>query len=157
MPGCRERTIVGRPGRRCLRLGIDAGRVESAAARRVGRYHRGVAHIDDYRFGRISIDGAVYTSDVILLIDHVFSPWWREAGGHLFAVSDLGPVLEAGAAAVVLGTGYYGRVKVPDETYTALRNAGAEVEVAVTGRAVDEYNRRAEAGEKVVAALHLTC
>lgn len=116
-----------------------------------------MAHIDDYRFGRISIDGVVYTNDVILLADRIFSPWWREAGGHVFAVSDLGPVLEAVPATVVLGTGCYGRVRVPDETRTALREAGAEVVVAVTGRAVDEFNRRAEAGENVVAALHLTC
>jgi hypothetical protein len=116
-----------------------------------------VAHIDDYRFGRISIDGAVYTDDVILLPDRILSPWWRNAGGHVFAVSDLGPVLGAAPAAVVLGTGCYGRVRVPDETIAALRDVGAEVVVAVTARAVDEYNRRADAGENVVAALHLTC
>jgi hypothetical protein len=116
-----------------------------------------VAHIDDYRFGRICVDGVVYTDDLILLADRVCSPWWREAGGHVFAVSDLGQVLEAAPKAVVLGTGCYGRVRVPEETLGALRGTGAEVVVVVTGRAVDEYNRRAGAGEKVVAALHLTC
>jgi len=116
-----------------------------------------VARIDDFRFGRISIDGAVFTDDVIVLADRVRCPWWREAGGHVFTVSDLGLVLEAAPAVVVLGTGCYGRVTVPQETRTALRNAGAEVVVAITGRAVDEYNRRADAGENVVAAFHLTC
>jgi hypothetical protein len=116
-----------------------------------------VVHIDDYRFGTISVDGTVFTDDVILLRDHVLSPWWREAGGHVFAVSDLGAVLDAAPAVVVLGTGSYGRVKVPEETLAALRAAGAEVVVAMTGRAVEEYNRRAGAGEEVVAVLHLTC
>lgn len=116
-----------------------------------------MAHIDAYRFGSISIDGRVYTDDVVLLRDRVVSPWWREAGGHVFALSDLGLVVGARAAVVVLGTGRYGRVNVPEETLAALRAAGAEVVVAVTGRAVEGYNRCADAGEDVVAALHLTC
>lgn len=120
-------------------------------------YHRWVAHIEDYRFGRITVDGAVYTDDVIILPDGVISPWWRDAGGHVFALADLGPVLEAAPGTVVLGTGCYGRVQVPGETVARLHEAGADVVVAVTGRAVDEHNRRLSVGEKVVSALHLTC
>ena len=113
--------------------------------------------IDDYRFGTITIDGVVYTDDVIILPGRVVSPWWRRAGGHVFAVPDLGPVLDAAPAVVVLGTGYHGRVIVPEETLTALRETGAQVFVAPTTEAVDLYTHHAASGKPVVAALHLTC
>ena len=34
-----------------------------------------MAHIDDYRFGRIVIDGRAYTSDLILLPHRVVENW----------------------------------------------------------------------------------
>ncbi len=114
-------------------------------------------HIDGYRFGRITIDGRDYTDDVILLGDEVLSPWWRERGGHVFHLGDMGRLLDAAPPVLVLGIGRYGRVRVPDETRRALEEAGTEVVVLRTADAVEEYNRRAGAGEGVSAALHLTC
>lgn len=121
------------------------------------RYHRTVPRIHHYRFGRIVVDGVAHTADVILLPDRVIAPWWRKAGGHVFAPADLGPVLDAAPEAVVLGTGHDGRVRVPRDTLEALRTTGAEVVVVPTGQAVEEYERRRTAGERVAAALHLTC
>lgn len=114
-------------------------------------------HIDDYGFGRIRIDGKDYSRDVILLGEEVRGPWWREAGGHVYAVEDLGEVVSAAPEVVVLGTGYFGRVKVLDETLVALKEAGSEIVVERTGGAVEAYNRFAGDGRDVAAALHLTC
>lgn len=114
-------------------------------------------HIDAYTFGRIEIDGVCYSTDVILLRDRVRSPWWRAAGGHLYAPEDLGEVLSAAPNVVVLGTGFFGRVKVPRETFAAFADAGSEVVEETTGRAVEEYNRLVAEGRDVAAALHLTC
>ena len=69
-------------------------------------------HIDSYSFGSIQIDGKDYASDVVLLGAVVKSNWWREAGGHVYAVEDFEDVLAAAPDVVVLGTGYFGRVKV---------------------------------------------
>ena len=77
-------------------------------------------HIDSYSFGSIQIDGKGYAMDVILMGGDVKSPWWREAGGHVYAVEDFEDLLAAAPEVVVLGTGYFGRVKVLDETLTAL-------------------------------------
>lgn len=33
--------------------------------------------IEDYEFGRITIDGATYTSDVIIRPEGVDDSWWR--------------------------------------------------------------------------------
>jgi hypothetical protein len=114
-------------------------------------------HIDSYSFGNIRIDGSDYTRDVILVGDDVKSNWWREAGGHVYAVEDLEEVLAAAPEVVVLGTGYFGRVKVLDETLTAFAEAGSEIVVERTGGAVEHFNRFAEEGRDVAAALHLTC
>ena len=113
--------------------------------------------VDAYAFGRITIDGVDYTSDVIILPDGVRSPWWRAAGGHVYAPEDLGPVLEAAADCVVLGTGRYDRVEVPGATVKALAAVGSEVVIEPTPRAVETFNRLVDEGREVVAALHLTC
>ena len=76
-------------------------------------------HIDSYSFGSIQIDGKDYASDVVLLGGDVKSPWWREAGGHVYAVEDFEDLVEAAPDVVVLGTGYFGRVNVLDETIEA--------------------------------------
>jgi len=114
-------------------------------------------HIDTYSFGNIRIDGRDYTRDVILLGDEVKGPWWREAGGHVYAVQDFEDLVAAAPEIVVLGTGYFGRVQVLDETLTALAEAGSEIVVEKTGGAVECYNRFADEGRDVAAALHLTC
>lgn len=114
-------------------------------------------HIDDYRFGRIVVDGEEYERDVMVLRDRVEHPWWRSAGGHVFALEDLGPLLGAGADVVVLGIGAYGRVEVPEATRQAFAERGSDVVVARTPRAVERYNQLADAGRNVVAGLHLTC
>jgi len=114
-------------------------------------------HIDSYSFGSIRIDDRDYSVDVILLGRDVKSPWWREAGGHVYAAKDLEEVLAAAPEVVVLGTGYFGRVKVLDETLEAFTDAGSEIVVERTGGAVEAYNRFVADGRDVAAALHLTC
>ncbi len=113
--------------------------------------------IDSYSFGSIQIDGKDYSTDVILLGGDVQSPWWREAGGHVYAVEDFEELVAAAPEVVVLGTGYFGRVKVLDETISALAEAGSEIVVERTGGAVECFNRFADEGRDVAAALHLTC
>lgn len=114
-------------------------------------------HIDSYSFGRIQIDGRDYSVDVILLGGDVKSPWWRDAGGHIYAVKDFNDLLAAAPEVVVLGTGYFGRVEVLEETLSAFADRGSEIVVERTGGAVEAYNRFASDGRDVAAALHLTC
>jgi hypothetical protein len=108
-----------------------------------------------YSFGRIEIDGSVFNRDVVLVGGRVLCPWWREAGGHVFAPSDLDALVDAGADVVVLGTGYFGRVRVPDET----RRLFADIELVVekTSDAVVAYNHLASEGRQVAAGFHLSC
>jgi hypothetical protein len=112
--------------------------------------------IDAYSFGHICIDGVDYSKDVIVFGEAVLTPWWRESG-HVFDIDDLKDVMSINPATVVLGTGFFGRVRVPRTTISALEEAGWEVLALRTGQAVVEFNRHVDAGRAVVAALHLTC
>ncbi len=114
-------------------------------------------HIDSYSFGHIRIDGVDYHKDVLILRGEVHSPWWRDAGSHLFVPADLQTLISAAPEVVCLGTGNYGRVEVEDATLEAFRDAGSEVVVDRTGPIVERFNRLAEEGRDVAAALHLTC
>ena len=112
--------------------------------------------IDAYTFGEIRIDGEPYRSDVIIWPDHVKCPWWR-ARGHVLATDDLEEVLAVPPKVLVIGTGYYGRMTVPEETLSTLREQGIELHVSGTREAVDEFNRLARGCANIVAAFHLTC
>ena len=116
--------------------------------------------IDRYVFGRIVIDGRVYTRDLVLTRDRVWEDWWREQG-HRLSLADLKEVFKVHPKILIVGTGAMGRVQVPVETSQAIEQRGIELHVLPTGQACRLYNAlydALEAGErKVVAALHLTC
>ncbi len=116
----------------------------------------GQPHIDAYRFGNIEIDGCKYTSDVIILPMGVKDRWWREQGHNLIP-DDLTDVMEASPDVLVIGQGANGYMQVSGEASATLAGARIEAICLRTDEAVGAYNERSERGEKVAAALHLTC
>ncbi|HKJ88573.1 MAG TPA: Mth938-like domain-containing protein [Gammaproteobacteria bacterium] len=113
--------------------------------------------VEDYVFGRITIEGRVYTKDVLLLPgDGVRSPWWRREG-HSLDPADLEEVLADPPETLVIGTGFYGNMDVPEKTLKVLREQGIDPRVARTGQAVEELNRLMATSARIAAALHLTC
>ena len=112
--------------------------------------------VEHYSFGRIGIDGRDFDADVIILPDRVQERWWRRRG-HRLSPQDLESVLADKPQLLVIGTGYYGRMQVPQETLDSLRSEGVEVRALKTGDAVKEFNRLQEDYAHIVAALHLTC
>ncbi len=113
--------------------------------------------IEHYQFGRITVDGKTYTSDVIISPDGVNGSWWREKG-HEVAINDLGPILEDGPEIAIIGTGANDIMKVLPEAGAELEKQCESVHVLPTHQAVKQYNGLQERSERrVVAALHLTC
>ena len=112
--------------------------------------------INAYSFGRINIDGTDYDADVVVFPDRVRDHWWRREG-HSLCMEDLEAVVKESPQVLVLGTGYYGRMQVPQETLNELRARGIEVKIHRTSDAVAELNRLLQETARVVAALHLTC
>jgi hypothetical protein len=112
--------------------------------------------IDQYRFGHIDVEGRGYDADVIIFPDRV-QERWRRRQGHRLAQEDLETVFAEKPDMLVVGTGYYGRMQVPEETLDALRDAGIDVRVEKTGPAVETLNRLQRECARIAAALHLTC
>jgi len=111
--------------------------------------------IDSYAFGSIEIDGQVYTSDVIIYPGHVDPSWWRKRG-HSLCPDDLRDAVAASPDVLVIGTGAYGAMQVPDATRRWVEEQGIEFVAMKTKAACEEYNRRS-GNARVVAGLHLTC
>ena len=113
-------------------------------------------HIDAYEFGRIDIGGKTFTSDVIVTSGEVKDGWWRQEG-HELHLEDLEAALHKAPEVLVIGTGYFGRMAVSDDTRSRLQSLGIHVVTAKTSLAVKEFNRLQQEYARVVAALHLTC
>jgi len=111
--------------------------------------------IEQYSFGNITVNGNSYTKDLIIFPDRVFSPWCR-SGGHLLQIDDLVEVVKADISELIIGTGYYGTMKVPSEVIEYLNKQGITASIEKTSQAVDMYNRTISE-RAVIAALHLTC
>jgi hypothetical protein len=111
--------------------------------------------IDNYRFGRVVIDGQAYTKDVIILPDRVVDGWWRREG-HRLHPDDLETVFDACPQVLVVGEGAYGRLRVPSETRQALQAAGIRLISERTRDACRAYNELCSE-QPAAAALHLTC
>jgi len=112
--------------------------------------------IESYSFGRIAIGGRAYSSDVIIYPDRVDAAWWRKEG-HCLEPGDLAEALKARPDVLVVGTGYFGMMAVPDHTLDQIRAAGIDLRVERTGKAVDLFNTMQTGSLRVIAALHLTC
>jgi len=57
---------------------------------------------------------------------------------------------------MIIGTGYSGMMKVPEETMKFITSKGIEIKVERTEKAVELFNSMPK-GKKVITALHLTC
>ncbi len=112
--------------------------------------------IEKYSFGSITINRKEYTKDVIIFPDKVFSPWWREEG-HSLSLKDLKEVIEAKPSLLIIGTGAYGVMNVPNETLKKLEEKNIDTVFAKTGEAVKLYNEKLQENKNIIACLHLTC
>ena len=112
--------------------------------------------VEDYRFGRIVVDGKAYTNDIIVLSNGgVVSDWWRKEG-HVLQVCDIEKYLSGDVKVLIVGQGASGCMVVADEVYEWGKRRGIDVVALLTGDAVVEFNRRADEGS-VAGAFHLTC
>lgn len=110
--------------------------------------------IQHYSFGRITIDGKTYTSDVIIYPDRVNSSWWRKEG-HFLQMDDLKDVVNAQPEVIIIGTGYSGVVKVSENVINKFISMKIDVHVARTTEAVDLFNKISDSKRTVASDLCL--
>jgi len=111
--------------------------------------------IETYAFGQMVIDGQTYTSDLIIFPSRIQSSWWRQAG-HRLCLADLQNVFQEEPEAVVVGTGFYGLMKVEKEVKEMARAKNISLIIEKTKEAVQSFNRIASQ-KKTIGAFHLTC
>ncbi|RLE66764.1 MAG: hypothetical protein DRJ38_00845 [Thermoprotei archaeon] len=113
--------------------------------------------IQAYSFGRMVIDGKIYTKDLVLTRENIYPNWWRKEG-HRLHLEDIIEVLEREKPKVlIVGKGYYGYMEVTAEVREYLRSRGIKLIEGLTGDVWKEYNTLISKKVNVVAAFHLTC
>ncbi len=113
-----------------------------------------MAEIESYRFKHIEVDGKTFTKDVILHPDGIIPEWWRNSS-HEVRPEDLSEYLDTLPEVLIIGTGKFGRMQVPEKTTQWLEDQGTEVITKKTAKACDTYNESDKS--TTGAALHLTC
>jgi hypothetical protein len=112
--------------------------------------------IEKYSFGSMRIEGRTYYNDLAISENRI-ARWWREES-HLVRPADIDVILALKPAVLVIGTGYGGGMQVSDEVRKLCEDAGVELIVELTARALERYNALATEGKRpVAAAFHLTC
>ncbi|MBN2134270.1 MAG: hypothetical protein JW737_00920 [Acidobacteria bacterium] len=111
--------------------------------------------IDKYQFGKMVIDGNAYTSDLIIYPDKVESSWWRKQG-HLLQPEDIEDVFVLKPELIIIGTGFFGLMKVSDEVINKVKKEYIELVMGKSGKAVKIFNGMAD-DKKTIAMFHLTC
>ncbi len=111
--------------------------------------------IEDYSFGKITISGRLYTSDLLICPDRVIPDWWRKEG-HSLVPEDLNQVMGLSPRKLIIGSGSPGMLEVPDPTKKWLEQKGIEFLILPTSQACEQYNKSPDKVGLVVG-LHLTC
>lgn len=119
--------------------------------------------IERFEWGRFQIEGTVHTEDgegvgkdICILHGEVLP--WEARHGHRLKPAMLEIVLDEDIDVLVIGTGVYGRIKVPNRTIKAAEDAGiGRVIIEKSEDACEAYNALAQAGEKVALLAHGTC
>jgi hypothetical protein len=114
----------------------------------------GMARLEDYTFGRLTVDGQEHTRDLIVLPGRVVPDWWRREG-HSLAMDDLDEVVDELPARLVLGVGAQSQLRPDPAVIAELERRGVKVECLPTDAAVRRYGELDE--RRTAAALHLTC
>lgn len=114
--------------------------------------------IDEFSFGRITIDGVTYEDDVV--IDHGKirkrkknpSKKFRELFGHTPLSAE--EEIPWKCRRLVIGTGAYGNLPVMDDVKREAARRGIEVLIVTTADATKALRK---ASEGTNAILHVTC
>lgn len=115
--------------------------------------------VDDYTFGRITIDGIAYEHDVVIEGGRIRK---RKKGASKARQEEFGhtPLTAAekvpwDAKRLWIGTGAQGRLPVPDDFREEARRRGVELLTKTTPELVKLINEALPADTNVI--LHVTC
>lgn len=111
--------------------------------------------IESCDFGAMVVDGKKYTADLIILPQKIKPDWWRKEG-HKLTLEDLEEVFKDDIEALVVGTGFFGLMKVQEDVVQAAHLKGLSLRIEKTKKAAQVFNELFP-HKKTAGAFHLTC
>ncbi|MBU3964629.1 hypothetical protein KJ591_02565 [Patescibacteria group bacterium] len=119
--------------------------------------------IEEYRFGKMMIEGDEYNYDVEVDWEGEVLEWTRK-NSHIIDKEDIERALEKEPEIIVVGTGESGVAQVTEDAKQKCKEAGVELIIDITEEAVKTFNvicaeSLEEDGEQaeVIGLFHLTC
>ena len=112
--------------------------------------------IEKYSFGRIIVDGATFTSDIIIFPDGRIHESWRRKSGHSLTADDIKELIANGSEVIIAGTGAAGMMKPESGLEAYLADKGVEFKALRTKKACHLFNELRKK-RRTGICLHLTC
>jgi hypothetical protein len=116
--------------------------------------------IDQTQFGSVTIDGAVFTHDVIIRLDGQVEKRKKKLSkavygtSHTISLAEAKHLYQKGAARLLIGAGQNGTVELSQEAAAYLERHRCQVELLPTPEVIPAWN---QAEGAVIAMLHVTC
>jgi len=116
--------------------------------------------IDRSQFGSVTIDGEVFTHDVIIRLGGQVQKRKKRLSkavygtSHTVSLAEARHVYQQGAARLLIGTGQYGTVVLSEEAAAYFKRKGCQVQLLPTPEVIPAWN---QAEGAVIGLLHVTC
>lgn len=112
--------------------------------------------VEVYLFGKIKTNDQIYKDDLIILPNKIFSNW-KPKDSHFIIPSDLKEVFDFKPKILIIGTGYFGFVKLSEDVREYCARSKIELIELKNEEAVEKYNSLCEKESNLALAIHLTC
>ena len=116
--------------------------------------------IDGTAFGSVTIDGAVFTHDVVIRLGGHIEKRNKKLSkavygtSHTISLAEAEHLYQEGAERLLIGAGQDGRVVLSEEAATYLARNRCQVELLPTPEVIPVWN---QADGAVIGLLHVTC
>ncbi|HVB74894.1 MAG TPA: MTH938/NDUFAF3 family protein [Ktedonobacteraceae bacterium] len=116
--------------------------------------------IDQTAFGTITIEGAVFGHDVIILPTGEVKKRKKKLSkaiygtSHILSLDEAKYVYKQGVERLIIGSGQYGNVRLSDEAADYFKRKHCQVDLEPTPTAIQTWN---QARGTIVGLFHVTC
>jgi hypothetical protein len=116
--------------------------------------------IDQTQFGSVTIDGEVFTHDVIIRLGGQVDKRKKKLSkavygtSHTISLAEAKHVYQTGAARLLIGAGQHGTVTLSEEAAAYFARHRCQVELLSTPEVIPVWN---QAEGAVIGLLHVTC
>jgi len=116
--------------------------------------------IDQTQFGSVTIDGEVFTHDVIIRLGGRVAKRKKKLSkavygtSHTISLAEAKHVYQKGVARLLIGAGQHGRVALSEEAAAYFERNRCQVQLLPTPEVIPVWN---QAEGAVIGLLHVTC